>query len=149
MAQGFIGSGIPGSVTYETGTFTPELQFGVGSTGISYSQRGGDYIRIGNFVFIQLIIILSSKGTSSGLANLVVPIFPGESINMPSFGGFRYFNLTFTGEDLVYEISTHASGADIMFDACSNAGGSPLTLTDTNFSDITRIELSGGYILNV
>ncbi len=64
-----------GSITstlniYEEGTFTPNLRFGTGTTGITYSTQKGRYIRTGDDVSIWIWIVLTSKGTSTGNANI-------------------------------------------------------------------------------
>ena len=51
---------------YEEGTWTPVLTFGGGSTGITYSNRGGNYTKIGRQVTLNFMIELSSKGSSTG-----------------------------------------------------------------------------------
>ena len=56
---------------YEEGQWTPTLQFGGSSTGISYgNNRGGSYVKIGRMVFIHCRIELSNKGSSSGDATI-------------------------------------------------------------------------------
>jgi hypothetical protein len=51
---------------YEEGTFTPTIQFGGGSTGISYSSQVGRYTKIGKCVTFNLYCAMSSKGSSTG-----------------------------------------------------------------------------------
>jgi hypothetical protein len=51
---------------YEEGTFTPSLYFGLGNTGVVYAQRRAVYTRIGNTVRVEIVIQLSSKGSSTG-----------------------------------------------------------------------------------
>ena len=53
---------------YEEGDWTPVLSFGGGTTGISYSNRDGSYVRIGRQVTLNWTIQLSSKGSSTGSA---------------------------------------------------------------------------------
>lgn len=53
---------------YEEGTWTPDLTFGGGATGLTYSSRTGVYTKIGNLVFAALNIALSAKGSSTGVA---------------------------------------------------------------------------------
>lgn len=55
------------------GTFTPGLTFGGGSTGMSFSSRAGDYVKIdrgalGTLVMAWVRITLSAKGSSTGTA---------------------------------------------------------------------------------
>lgn len=61
---------------YEEGTWTPTLQFGGASTGITYSTQTGTYIKIGRSVTLQARITLTSKGSATGNATIVgAPFF--------------------------------------------------------------------------
>ena len=51
---------------YETGTWTPSVSFGGGSTGVIYGTQNGSYTRIGNQVTVHARIDLTSKGSSNG-----------------------------------------------------------------------------------
>ncbi len=55
---------------YEEGTWTPSVTFDGGSTGITYSNRFGFYTKIGRQVFVQCTVSLSSKGSSTGTAQI-------------------------------------------------------------------------------
>jgi hypothetical protein len=55
---------------YETGTWTPTLEFGGATTGITYGGRFGNYVRIGDLVQFSSFIILSNKGTAVGTASI-------------------------------------------------------------------------------
>jgi hypothetical protein len=57
---------------YEEGAWTPAINFGSGSTGIAYgAATAGRYTKIGNFVIAQGMVTLTSKGSSSGAAQIV------------------------------------------------------------------------------
>lgn len=53
-----------------SGAFTPALAFGGASTGVTYSLRSGSYLKIGTRVLVSGIVILSSKGSSTGTATI-------------------------------------------------------------------------------
>jgi hypothetical protein len=55
---------------YEEGTWTPTLQFGGATTNITYTTRVGSWTRIGNRVYFDCFILLSSKGTATGNATI-------------------------------------------------------------------------------
>jgi hypothetical protein len=55
---------------YETGTFTPVLEFGGASTGITYAIQSGNYTRIGDLVHIFISLNLSDKGTATGSSKI-------------------------------------------------------------------------------
>ena len=74
---------------YEEGTFTPALDFGGGTTGISYSTQVGKYTKIGNLVVVSWRIYLTSKGSSSGHAH--VGGFPYQLSGLTG-GVFQYIS---------------------------------------------------------
>jgi hypothetical protein len=51
---------------YEVGTFTPVLGGSGGTSGQSYGLQGGNYVKIGDRVFIDANTSLSTKGTITG-----------------------------------------------------------------------------------
>jgi len=55
---------------YEEGTWTPALNFGGASTGISYALQRGTYTKVGNVVRFVVDIQLSSKGSATGAATI-------------------------------------------------------------------------------
>tara|TARA_R100000234_G_scaffold49222_1_gene29516 strand:+ start:52 stop:1656 length:1605 start_codon:yes stop_codon:yes gene_type:complete len=76
---------------YEEGVFTPSLEFGGATTGITYaSMRGGSYTKIGRQVTVNFGFTLTSKGSASGDATLA--------------------GLPFAVEDLLSSTSVEASG---------------------------------------
>tara|TARA_R100000278_G_scaffold30853_1_gene28507 strand:- start:1615 stop:3057 length:1443 start_codon:yes stop_codon:yes gene_type:complete len=76
---------------YEEGVFTPSLEFGGATTGITYSSmRGGSYVKIGRQVTVNFGFTLTSKGSASGDATIA--------------------GLPFAVEDLLSSTSVEASG---------------------------------------
>lgn len=69
---------------YEEGTWTPNLLFGSGSTGMTFASNGrvGTYTRIGRLVYCTLWIQLSAKGSSTG--NGVITGLPFTPISTAS-----------------------------------------------------------------
>ena len=63
---------------YEEGSWTPALTFGGGNTGITISSNhiGGYYTKVGNLVMATGFMYLSSKGTSTGHAEVSLPYQP-------------------------------------------------------------------------
>jgi hypothetical protein len=55
---------------YEEGTWTPSVNFGGGTTGITYGDRQGRYIKIAKSVNIFMRVSMTSKGSSAGLAQV-------------------------------------------------------------------------------
>ena len=59
---------------YEEGSWTPNFTFNGNSTGLTYSNRGGLYTRVGRLVTCYCMIVLSAKGSSTG--NVLVTGLP-------------------------------------------------------------------------
>ena len=55
---------------FVTGTWTPQLLFGYNGSGITYTTQSGQYTRIGNMLWVTGVIVLTSKGTATGLATI-------------------------------------------------------------------------------
>jgi hypothetical protein len=129
------------STFYSMGTFTPTLAFGGASVGITYSTQIGEYTRIGNVVFIQITLVLTSKGSSTGNATIqTLPISSGGS----SFNdmGLNVANVTLTsGESYAY---THIFPAGSIIQIFQ-AGTGGVTLTDANCANNTVLTVYGSY----
>jgi len=67
---------------YEEGTWTPQLEFGGATTGITYNGRQGYYVKIGKMVFITVYFNLSSKGTATGNSTVTGLPFTSEDFNI-------------------------------------------------------------------
>jgi hypothetical protein len=120
---------------YEEGTWTPVLAFGGASVGITYAAQGGTYTKIGRLVTGRFVIVLSSKGASTGAATIE--------------------GLPFTvGADLgsaITEICSNFVVGPPTQGYCSNLGTNivPWAIsatgitnpTDTNFANNTRLDM--------
>jgi len=78
---------------YEEGTWSPVLKFGGSATGITYATQSGYYTKIGNFVFFQLAIALTSKGAETGSATISIPIVSKNTGD--AWGGVTYNYVSF------------------------------------------------------
>ena len=125
---------------YEEGTFTPVLQFGGASVGITYSIQVGRYTKIGNNVSVSMQITLTSKGTSTGAATISGLPFVSNS-NVPSALSIRATAITFA-DFLTGFIA--ASSTVFTLNETTNAGAST-TLADTDFANTSLIIVSAFY----
>ena len=75
---------------YEEGTFTPTIAFGGNSVGVTYSAQTGAYTKIGNRVFVNITMTLTSRGSSTGNATIqTLPFTPASAVAAYAwFGNF-------------------------------------------------------------
>ena len=108
---------------YEEGTWTPVLTFGGGSAGITYAAQTGTYIKVGQIVFVAFKIILTNKGTDSGIAIITGLPFP------------QYTNSQENASTLIFEAG--GSGVNL-------PNGYAMSWNDSNV--YLRYQGSAGYI---
>ena len=128
---------------YEEGTWTPVLTFGGGSTGITYSNRGGNYTKIGRQVTLNFMIELSSKGSSTGdavvggLPYTIADLLAGTVIE--ANGASSYWNniepdLMF----LAFSASTSSNQLTPRFQPETGASDAVDSLDNSNFTNSTN-----------
>jgi len=130
---------------YEEGTFDPDLTFGGGNTGLTYSQRRGDYTKIGQAVFFTIKISLTNKGTSTGDAVISLPF---SVKNTASWTGFEFVATNFCLQNCTV---AHTDGVAVCSDL---AGGliitagqnSSVELTDTAFNNGSNFRITGSFL---
>lgn len=121
-----------------SGSWTPTIQFGGASVGITYSSNTGNYVRIGSLIVAEYNIVLTSKGSSTGGA--VLAGLPFTSSATTQSGGqcvVNHINLTLTAGNYTAFIATVASAGG--FAIAQSAIGSTSQLIDTNFANNTII----------
>ncbi len=124
-------------------TYTPSLTFGGGSTGITYTSRSAKAELMGKLMFVEISIVLSSKGTSTGSAQLSMPSgYTAAAECFVGVAGAANFQSGVTG--LTGGISSGSSLINIR-----KQGASGLTsAADTDFANNTNITLSGTVLIN-
>ena len=78
---------------YEEGTWTPTLNFGGNSVGLTFGLTNGIYTKIGNIVSVQFRIELTNKGSSTGGALFGGLPFTATNLNgnyYPAFYGLHH-----------------------------------------------------------
>jgi hypothetical protein len=120
---------------YEEGLWTPDLQFGGAKVGITYGTQIGTYTKIGNTISLRADIVLTSKGTSVGQADIHGLPFAnaanGVSVSL-YFATISYANV-FQG--------ILASGASLINLQEITEGGGVSTITNTNFANTSRVAM--------
>lgn len=120
---------------YETGTWTPTLQFGGSSTGITYADRFGRYTKIGNMVTCEIDIVLSNKGSATGDAQIAGLPYPSAS-SRPyhnNIGGFAGVSLPTDATGMAYYIPNNNSV--IALRAVGDNLGVTTAFDNTHFTD--------------
>jgi hypothetical protein len=131
-----------------TGTWTPGVAFGGGTTGITYSFQGGNFTMIGNAVFINGAFITTNKGSSTGTATLTgLPITAGASAQY-TMSLNLYAGLTVTATYTTLGLQTAgATTTATMVASSPTAGGASIVLTDAMFANATTMYFSGFYLV--
>jgi predicted aconitase with swiveling domain len=127
---------------YVEGTFTPAMTFGGGSTGITYSTQTGFYTRIGRIVHIDIALVFTSKGSSTGTAVITGLPFT-VAVNAPI--AIFMNNVTAGVGDVVFFAPVQGAGTTIPIQQIS--AGTVATLDDTSFANNTVIRINGVYRL--
>jgi hypothetical protein len=128
--------------TYVEGTFTPVLAFGGASVGITYTAQSGVYTRIGRLVHVEIVILLSSKGSSTGSATITgLPLTVAQSsaaqlqVNTMTAGvGDTFLQAAFTGAATTIALQDITAGA-----------GTLAFLTDVDFANTSLVRVTGVY----
>ncbi len=123
--------------TYTAPTaWTPVLAFGGLSTGITYTSQSGSYMQIGGLKYLYILIVLSSKGSATGIATVTGSPLSVTSVSpMP----IRANALTYTGY-----LQCFMATSTMNLEAVS--AGVTSALTDTAFSNSTILEISGCFV---
>ena len=134
---------------YEEGTWNPVLTFGGGSTGITYSARGGTYTKIGRQVTLNFMVELTSKGSSTGDAIVGgLPYTVTDSLSntvIEASGAASYWNNI--EPDLMFlAFSAHSSSGLVpRFQPETGASDAVDSLDDANFTNTTNFRGSITY----
>lgn len=149
-STGALGSSATPIPVVLTNTWTPVLQFGGLSTGITYSlgQQWGSYYSIGNVVFYNLFIVLSSKGSATGAVTIAgLPFPPAASPNPAIWSSAAVLGgVTFdSGYTWAQGVVTGGGSALLVQEAGS--GKANVNMYDTNFANNSVIQITGFYFM--
>lgn len=130
-----IGTGSTLASYLDSQTFTPSVQFGGASVGITYSSQTGAYIRIGKFIYFTVSIVMTAKGSSSGSATVVgFPFSQVGALAAPCVT-IGYANMN----SVTVPPTIHINSATAAIISAIGAAA----LTDTNFSNTTNLSFAG------
>jgi hypothetical protein len=128
---------------YEEDTsFTPVLDFGGGTTGITYGTQEGDYARIGSVIFFRIDIVLTSKGSSVGTA--AISGLPGTLISGPTAACYvdpAVVTFAAAGTDIAASLN---AGPVVQFSGVGTTINR-IGLDDADFANTSEVHVSGWY----
>lgn len=129
-----------------SGTWTPALELGGASTGITYGVQEGAYYRLGDLVYLFAILTLTSKGSATGTAMLGgLPLAVADSLAGTAVEGIC--NVSFAS---AMASLTSSIGAQINDDATislTDWGATGTTVLDnTNFTNTSSLRIQGLYV---
>lgn len=120
---------------YEEGTWTPVLAFGGASVGVTYAAQNGAYTKIGRLVTGRFVLVLSSKGSSTGVADISgLPFTVGTDIG----SAVTEFASNFVTSPPTQGYCTGATTTIVPW-AIGLTGH--VLLSDTNFANNTRLDM--------
>lgn len=139
FANGITFAGGSSLNNYTDSTFTPTLNFGGATTGITYTTQSGVYSRVGNVITFTITIVLSNKGSATGTATITgLPIAPRSS-GTPCFTVFCE-NLTFTNIPRAKLSSTTMTLQELV------SGSTATNKDDTAFTNTSSLIITGSYL---
>jgi len=130
---------------YEEGTWTMGIAFDGASTGVTYNFRAATYTKIGRQVTVNGYMVLSSKGSSTGIASITgLPFTIGSGTGNYAAVTFRLFNVSYTGQfQGVADIATTTLSIGQVTEA-----GVGSNFTNTNFENTSGIMVSATYFVS-
>jgi len=126
---------------YEEITWTPVVNFGGLSTGVTYSSRTGNITRIGNIVNFNCYVGLSSKGTAVGDLQITgLPI--NQNLSAPGTYTVRCGNLNSAiAESNLDAAASTATSIEIS----KQSAGNVVVLNNSDFTNTTFFTITGQY----
>lgn len=128
---------------FPSGSFTPALKFGGGSTGMTGTFEG-QYVRTGQMVDVRIRITLTAKGSSSGAATITgLPFTSSSSV----FDGLSVHYVANLGTSVACIMPYIGSGSTTVNLTYIPAAGATSTtnMTEATFANTTDIILTGSY----
>lgn len=114
---------------YEEGILTATLRFGGASTGITYSQRTGQYTKVGRLVCCRLQVGLTNKGSSTGDATIIGLPYAPMSAAFPVLVGYH------SAITAVNWPNGYVGSTAVVTLSATNDAGTVSALTDADFAN--------------
>lgn len=127
-----------GGTTQTTGTWTPSIKIGGATTGITYSNQNGYYIRTGDMIVCSGLIVLSSKGALTG--NLTIeglPFFSKNSTLYQASGVVSYYSMAANGPYFIEVGANSKSLVTLVSNGTAAVSATYLALNNNSEIDFT------------
>jgi len=126
---------------YEEGTWTPVIAFGGAAVGVTYGGQVGAYVKIGKVVFFTCRLVLSSNGTSVGVATIGGLPFTPDGTNYLRCLAAARVSVTLTRE-MYGKINVNEAAIYLI-----TAGGNESALTEVEIGDAADIFAIGHFYI--
>jgi len=122
------------------GTWTPVLAFGGGATGITYSTQAGRWELIGNKLHVEIDLVLTAKGSSTGTALIGLPTaLPGALAIQTQRGMVEWSDYAnMSSLSVPGGIVTTAAGLTLI----SRTATGVTNMTHGNFTDTSEVRIN-------
>lgn len=140
---------VAAATDYLEGSWTPALNFGGSTTGITYTTQVGRYIKVGSLVTVWATFILSDNGSAAGACTITgLPYAASTVTNMVYAGSVSsVFNIDGSGVGMACSIASANSYIDL-YVAEGDAGDDYLTArqsTEVFFQNVSGIAVAATY----
>lgn len=126
--------------SYEEGSWTPLMTFDGSSTGITYSRNQGTYTKIGNRVFFELQMAMTSNGTATGVMGISLPFVISDEFALTGHEAACSLGLAQNiGSSSNYRVTIFNGQLEIL------DGGNSRGITDSSVGDGANFRISGQY----
>jgi hypothetical protein len=123
---------------YEQGTWNPTVAFGGSSSGVAYNEREGIYIKIGNLIWVSMVLSLTSNGTGTGDITISLPYAVGDNSENRAVGNLAYF-ANFSGLNSNPNVYAPSGGSTTCrLQHLNNSSGSGTQVTTLTHGNVTN-----------
>ena len=128
---------------YQEGTWTPDLQFGGAKVGITYNAtyHHGLYTKIGRLLSFSCYMVLTSKGLSTGIAE--IHGLPFSTATGVAASVKVHFLINYGISFLVLPMARIFQNSSVIYLEESSLIGDGSSLTNANFKDNSQFGISG------
>lgn len=130
---------------FELGDWTPVLEIGGATTGITYTARSGYYHRIGDLVFVKGWVNLSANGSETGDLTIAgLPFAPQDGLSGTVVEGGGSVPYAANMASLTSAVSIAVEGSSLVLRDVGATGHS--ALTEANITATTQIAFTATYL---